>query len=92
MHTKPYLKDWKVSTIDNNCIKISIDPDLSLEGSFLKILGSERNLLTSIKPDSFEVEFCTYTGRPMFVELHTPEGVSVKYVEGSGKDFYINLN
>jgi hypothetical protein len=92
MHTIPSVKDWKVSVIDSNCIKIDIDPDLSLEGSTIKILGSERNLLSLIKPDSFEIEFCTYTGRPMFVELHTPSGVSVKYVEGSGKDFYRNNN
>jgi hypothetical protein len=92
MHTQPTLKDWKVSIVNDNCIKISIDPDLSIKGCLIKILGSERNLLTSIEPDSLETEFCAYTGRPMFVELHTPEGVSVKYVEGSGKDFYPNNN
>jgi len=92
MHTQPALKDWKVSAINDNCIRINIDPDLSLEGSVIKILGSERNLLSLINPESFEIEFCAYTGRPMFVELHTPSGVSVKYVEGSGKDFYRNDN
>lgn len=92
MHTLPVLKDWKVSALDENCIKINIDPDLDLEGSSIKILGSERNLLTVISPDSYEIQFCTYTGRPMFVELHTPSGVSVKYVQGSGKDFYQNYN
>ena len=92
MHTLPVLKDWKVSALHENCIKINIDPDLDLEGSSIKILGSERNLLTVISPDSYEIQFCTYTGRPMFVELHTPSGVSVKYVQGSGKDFYQNYN
>jgi hypothetical protein len=92
MHTQPELKDWEVSIINDNCIKINIDQDLSLEGSIIKILGSERNLLFTINPESFEIEFCTYTGRPMFVELHTPFGVSVKYVQGSGKDFYQNYN
>lgn len=92
MHTQPALKDWKVSVINDNCIKIIIDPDLSLEGTSIKILGSERNLLDIVKPESFEIDFCAYTGRPMFVELHTPSGVSVKYVEGSGKDFYRNDN
>ena len=92
MHTQHALKDWNVSVINDNCIKIDIDPDLSLEGSFIRVLGSERNLLNTINPESFEIEFCAYTGRPMFVELHTPDGVSVKYVEGSGKDFYTNDN
>lgn len=92
MHTEPALKDWKVSVINDNCIRINIDPDLSLEGSTIKILGSERNLISKITPESLEIEFCAYTGRPMFVEFHTPTGVSVKYVEGSGKDFYSTNN
>ena len=92
MHTQPALKDWKVSVINDNCIKISIDPDLPLEEISIKVLGSERNLLDMIKPESFEIEFCSYTGRPMFVELRTSSGVSVRYVEGSGKDFYRNDN
>ena len=28
---------------------------------------------------------------PLFVELHTPNGVSVQYVKGSGKEHYKKL-
>ena len=92
MHTKPFLKDWKVSVTKENCIRITIDPDLSLDGVIIRILGSERNLLSTIIPEGTEIEFCEYTGKPMFVELHTPFGNSVHFVEGSGKDFYRNSN
>jgi hypothetical protein len=92
MHTKPQLRDWKVFASGDNCVKISIDPDLCLDGVSIRILGSERNLISTIIPESTEIEFCEYTGRPMFVELHTPEGNSVHFVEGSGKDFYIPPN
>ena len=88
MHTLPSLHDWKVSAISDNCISILIDEDLSIEGTKLKVLGKDRNFLFEIKPTSREIIFCTPTGDPMFVELHTPSGVSVHYVEGSGKLYY----
>lgn len=92
MHSKPSLRDWKVSVVSENCVKISIDPDLCLDEVTIRILGSERNLLSTITPEGTEVEFCEYTGRPIFVELHTPFGNSVHFVEGSGRDFYPSNN
>ena len=88
MHTVPALHDWTVVATGTNCVKITINEDLNIEGSFLRILGPTRLLITDIKPIERETEFCHYTGEPMFVELHTTKGVSVHYVKGSGADFY----
>lgn len=90
MHTKPILQDLIAEATCKNCIKINIDNDLLLEDANLKILGPERTLLISLKPKSYEIDICIYTGKPMFVELNTPFGNSVKYVKGSGGDFYLN--
>jgi hypothetical protein len=88
MHTKPVLQDLKAEATSEHCIKINIDNDLSLDEVNLKVLGPERTLLLSMKPRYHEFELCLYTGKPMFVELHTPSGNSVQYVKGSGNDFY----
>ena len=44
--------------------------------------------------DNREIYLCFSVGEPMFVELHTKSGISVKYVKGSGgdlyKEFYLN--
>jgi hypothetical protein len=88
MHSLPTLHDWKVSAISENCISIVIDEDLSIEGLKLKVLGKDRNFLFEVKPSNREIILCTPTGNPMFVELHTPDGISVHYVEGSGSEYY----
>ncbi len=88
MHTKPMLKDLKAEAISDNCIKITIDEDLSLDNSTIRVLGPERLLMISLKPTSHITELCVWTGKPMFVELHTSDGTSVQYVKGSGGEFY----
>jgi hypothetical protein len=92
MHTKPLLQDLKAEALNENCIKITIDSDLDLEGAMIKVLGPERLLMVSFKPTSYVNEICLFTGKPMFVELHTSGGTSVQYVKGSGKEFYNNFN
>jgi hypothetical protein len=92
MQIFPSFKDWKVSTVNDNCISIEIDPKLDIEGLTIKILGPDRNLISKIDVNSTKIEFCTNTRKPMFVELHSPDGLSVQYVKGSGKDFYLNNN
>jgi len=92
MHAQPLLQDWKVTAVNNNCVAIEIDKDLSLEGVKFRVLGESRNLLFELEPQGREVVFCAPTGKPMFVELHSPAGVSVHYVEGSGNEFYNTQN
>lgn len=91
-HTKPELSDFRAVATGEYCIEITISEELDLTGASLKILGENRNFLAEIKNPGYEHTFCTYSGNPMFVELHTPTGVSVHYVKGSGKDFYKNFN
>lgn len=88
MHTKPVLQDWQVKAINSNCVHIKIDDDLSLEGVKIRVLGESRNFLFDVVPQNRDITLCTPTGNPMFVELHTPTGVSVQYVMGSGSEFY----
>ena len=91
-HTKPELNDFRAVATDLSCIKITISEELDLTDASIKILGENRNFLMELKNLDQVNDFCTYTGKPMFVELHTPAGVAVHYIEGSGKDFYENLN
>jgi superfamily II helicase len=91
-HTKPELADFRAVAIGDDCIQITISEELDLSGASLKILGENRNFLVELKNLDHITKFCTYSGNPMFIELHTPDGVSVHYVEGSGGDFYKNFN
>jgi hypothetical protein len=91
-HDKPALSDFRAVATSESCIEITISEELDLTGASLKILGENRNFLTEIKNLEHVTQVCTYSGNPMFVELHTPTGLSVQYVTGSGKDFYKNFN
>jgi hypothetical protein len=81
-HDKPALSDFRAIATGEYCIEITISNEL----------GENRNFLTEIKNLEYVTQVCTYSGNPMFVELHTPTGLSVQYVTGSGKDFYKNFN
>jgi hypothetical protein len=87
-HIRPEQTDFRVVATDDSCIEITISNELDISSASLRILGENRNFLAEIKELENSMKFCAYTGRPMFAELHTPGGVSVHYVEGSGKDFY----
>ena len=90
MHTKPLLQDLQAVATSDECITITINKDLLLEGSKLLIKGPERLLIMSLIPTSHDIDVCVYTGKPMFVELETPSGTSVQYVKKSGTNFYNN--
>jgi hypothetical protein len=92
MHNSPLLEDLQALAKCDNCLEIKIKEDLDLSGAFIRILGENRNLLIEIKDPSYLTNVCIYTGKPMFVELHTPHGVSVQYAVGSGRDFYPSSN
>jgi len=89
---KPKLNDFRAVATDRCCIQITISEELDLTGASIKVLGENRNFLTELTNLDHITEFCTYTGKPMFIELHTPAGIAVHYVEGSGQAFYKNLN
>ena len=86
------ILDFKAVATCDSCVEITINPSILLDDAKIRVLGENRNLLAEIKNPGYHVDFCIYTGRPMFIELHTQSGVAVHYVEGSGGDFYKNFN
>lgn len=90
MHTTPTLHDWSAIAIGNDQVEVLIDEELSLAGVKIKVLGKNRNFISETIPVSRDTVICAPTGDPAFVELHTPTGVSVHYVTGSGNSYYFN--
>jgi hypothetical protein len=45
-----------------------------------------------MKVNSRDIHICMSIGNPIFIELHTISGVSVKYVKGSGKELYKQIS
>jgi hypothetical protein len=88
MHVKPLSTDWSATATAKNCVIVKINDDLSIEDIKLKVLGENRQILLDMKPASREISICTYTGTPTFVELVSPFGTSIQYVENSGTDRY----
>jgi hypothetical protein len=84
--------EWEVVAIDKNCIKLTINEKVDLDGIKVRVLDDRRILMMAFTPTAHKFEWCIYTGNPMFVEIHDTDGVSVHYVEGSGKDYYISNN
>jgi hypothetical protein len=71
-----------------NCITINFLSDVDLNEAIVKILGKDRNLIAKITNPTHYMEFCVYTGSPMFVEVVNHNGTEVQYVKGSGDIFY----
>lgn len=90
LHTPPRLGDWKATCDGKDCVNILICESLEIEGAKIKFLGKDREPLLEMKVTSREIYLCLPIGNPTFVELHTKYGVSVRYIEGSGKEFYNN--
>lgn len=84
--------EWEVIATDKNCIKLTIKETVDISKLKVKILDDERKLMMSFTPTAHTLEWCIYTGDPMFVEIHDTSGVSVHYVKGSGNEYYINNN
>jgi hypothetical protein len=90
MHTDPHSQDWDATVSQENHIAISIHDDLDLEDLSIKVMGPTRSTILKFKPDTRKIELDLFTGDPMFIELISSTGVSVKYIEGSGSSFYNN--
>jgi hypothetical protein len=90
-HQTPSVNDWEAFVDTEKCISIKINESLDITDSKIKFLGKDREFLLEMKLNSRDVNICLVTGNPLFVELHTPKGVSVQYVKGSGKEHYKKL-
>ena len=90
-HQSPSLTDWEAFVESEKCINIKIGESLDITDSKIKFLGKDREFLLEMKINSRDIHICLAIGNPLFVELHTPKGVSVQYVKGSGKEHYSKL-
>lgn len=91
-HSDPYFQDWEAIAEDGNCVNIKIKDSLDIEDSKIIFKGKNREPLVELKLNSREIRLCMSIGDPIFVELHTKSGVSVKYVKGSGNELYKEFN
>lgn len=77
-------KEWKVVAENDECVLVTIDDDVELDGLELTLISDVRTPILKLKVNSREIHICSHTEKPMFAQL----GNSVKYVTGSGKSMY----
>jgi hypothetical protein len=77
---------WSVTADTEHCVHIIIDNTVDITDLELTLINDVRIPILKMKVDSREITICTHTEKPMFVQL----GNSVKYVFGSGKEYYEN--
>lgn len=80
-------KDWSIRAEGEECVHITIDESINLSGDTeqeLVILSETRTPIMKLKLNSHDIFLCCHTEKPMFAQI----GHSVKYVSGSGYDFY----
>ena len=81
------LKDWHVQTEGNACVHITINKDVLLTDVELVLLNENRTPIIKMKVRNRDIFLCCHTENPMFVQIEH----SVKYVTGSGADFYKDI-
>jgi hypothetical protein len=78
------LEQWRVEAESDECVLVTINPDVELEGLELTLINDVRTPILKLKVNSREIHICSHTEKPMFCQL----GNSVKYVKGSGSKSY----
>jgi hypothetical protein len=78
------LHDWDVQAEGDECVHIIIGEEIDINDMDLVLLSETRTPIIKMKVNSREIFLCCHTEKPMFVQI----GHSVKYVTGSGADFY----
>jgi hypothetical protein len=76
--------DWTVTAETDECVLVTINDDVPLEGLELTLINDVRTPIVKLKVNSREIHICSHTEKPMFAQL----GNSVQYVKGSGKSMY----
>ncbi len=79
---------WSVSADTEQCVHIIIDDSVDLTDLELTLINDVRTPILKMKVNTREIHLCSHTDKPMFAQL----GNSVKYVFGSGKEYYGNKN
>jgi hypothetical protein len=83
-----HSKDWDVHAEGDECVHISISEDVALTDEDLILLSDTRTPIVRMKVNTREIFLCCHTEKPMFVQI----GHSVKYVTGSGGEFYKDID
>lgn len=78
------LHDWDVKTKGDSCVHITINEDVDIKEMELVLLSETRAPIIKMKVSSRDIFLCWHIEKPMFVQI----GHSVKYVSGSGGEFY----
>jgi hypothetical protein len=78
------LKDWQVIAESDECVLVTIDESVDINGLELTLISDTRTPILKLKVTCREIHICSHTEKPMFAQL----GNSVKYVKGSGKSMY----
>lgn len=78
------LNDWEANAENDECVHIIINENIDIEGLELVLLSETRTPIVKLKLKNRDISICTHTEKPMFAQI----GHSVKYVTGSGFDFY----
>lgn len=79
-----HSKDWDVHAEGDECVHIIISEDVALTDEDLVLLSETRTPIVKMKVNTRDILLCCHTEKPMFVQI----GHSVKYVMGSGGEFY----
>lgn len=78
------LNDWQVIAESDECVLVTIDEGVDIDGLELTLISDTRTPILKLKVTCREIHICSHTEKPMFAQL----GNSVKYVKGSGKSMY----
>ena len=79
-------ENWSVTADTEHCVHITIDESVDLTDLELTLISDVRIPIVKVKVDSRDIRICSQTEKPMFAQL----GNSVKYVFGSGREYYNN--
>lgn len=77
---------WSVTADTEECVHILIEDSVDITDLELTLISDVRIPILKMKVNSRDIHICTHTEKPMFAQL----GTDVKYVFGSGKEYYKN--
>lgn len=80
--------EWNVVAENDECVHITIKENIDINGLELVLLNETRTPIIKMKINTRNINICTHTEKPMFAQI----GHSVKYVKGSGGDFYKEIS
>jgi hypothetical protein len=80
------LQDWTAKVENGNCVHVYINKDQNLEDLEFTLISDTRVPIMKMKVTNHEIYVCSRIEKPLFAQL----GNCVKYVDGSGTEYYSN--